>query len=226
MSPSPVVKLGRPNRWLSVGLLALAGTIAAWPSHAQEVYTRDTVTVFAGPSPDGGIVAQWPARVPVTLYGCLDDRSWCQAAWGASQGWVFAGSLVRVEGNTWVEVADTAWAVPVIVINGGYYGGYRGNPWRPPPPRWDHDHDGHGPGRPGDPQGPGGDHDGHGGWSGGPGRPGQGPGGHPGHDDGQPRPGQPGSPYTGFPPPVNHLPIKGAPTNGLHPPVRPGSNGN
>jgi uncharacterized protein YraI len=209
-------------------LMAFTGAAQA----QERVYTRDTTTVYQGPDVSYPPLAEVPENTPLDLWGCLDDRSWCDVGLEGDRGWVMGQTIERIEGSSTVYVQDTSsWIIPLApVVLWGTYGGWRhygyghpgyGHPggWRPPPggnPTFPGHPPGHGPGHPGYPhpgQGSGrpGSWQGHGpgfghgaGWGQGP-RPGTGPHGPPG-GTGAPSPG-------GHPGGAGH-PGGGAPHNG------------
>lgn len=120
---------------LLMGLTLGAATAAPGVSaqQTQQTYTNGDVTVFAAPSPDQVVVGQWPNGVPVTLYGCLPDRSWCEVSLGSTMGWVSSASLIAVE--------EQNWSVPIVVYSGAtYYDGggqiYIGREHGRVPPGW------------------------------------------------------------------------------------------
>ena len=76
----------------------------------------------AGPNIDFPVVTTIPANSPVQIFGCVQNQSWCDTAWGSQRGWVSNAYLSSV----WQRA-------PIVVYNqDNYYNAYYvGRPWYP-----------------------------------------------------------------------------------------------
>jgi uncharacterized protein YraI len=114
---------------LGVGL----GLVVPGASLAETAYTTKTVNLRAGPSRDYELVAQAPAGVPVDVYGCVDDWTWCDVSLGDDRGWVYAGNLVYPYQNRRVVILGNGplFGFPIVTFSVGSYWDnyYRGRPW-------------------------------------------------------------------------------------------------
>ena len=113
---------------------------------AQEAFTNRTANVRAGPDRSYPAVAQLPPGVAVQVMGCIDDYRWCDVVFGASRGWIYAGSLAYPYQSGRVPILGYGAIIglPIITFSIGNYWDsyYRGRPWyrnrsywvnRPPP---------------------------------------------------------------------------------------------
>lgn len=76
---------------------------------AQELSVTAAVdlNMRAGPDPQYPVVGVIPAGGAVTLYGCVDDRSWCDVGYSGLRGWSYAAYLVF----------DASVPEPVVILN-------------------------------------------------------------------------------------------------------------
>jgi uncharacterized protein YraI len=130
---------------LGVGVgLAVSGA-----SLAETAYTTKSVNLRAGPSRNYELVAQAPGGVPVEVYGCVDDWTWCDVGLGNDRGWMYAGNLVYPYRGRRVVILGNGplFGFPIVTFSVGPYWDtyYRGRPWysrrsywyrRPPPAHW------------------------------------------------------------------------------------------
>ena len=59
----------------------------------QDAYVTAYVNLRAGPYVDYPLLTVVPAGMMVTLYGCLDDWSWCDVGYDGDRGWISASYL-------------------------------------------------------------------------------------------------------------------------------------
>lgn len=107
--------------------------LVAASAAAQTAYAARSANLRAGPGRDYPLVLRIGAGSPVTVFGCLDDWTWCDVAIGQDRGWVYAGNLdfpyqgrrVIVYGN------GPSLGFPIISFSLGSYWDnyYRARPW-------------------------------------------------------------------------------------------------
>ncbi|QBC33010.1 SH3 domain-containing protein [Pandoraea sp. XY-2] len=135
--------------WTLPLVLAGAMMLVALPEAASaqsgQAVINAPANVRAGPAVDYPVVAQTGAGMPVTVYGCLSDYSWCDIGLPGTRGWIYAALLsYPYQGNP-VPVLNYGPMIglPIVTFSIGAYWGnyYRGRPWyhdqrywqRPPP---------------------------------------------------------------------------------------------
>ncbi|WP_353191037.1 SH3 domain-containing protein [Pandoraea pnomenusa] len=133
----------------SLVALAVPGTAMA---QSGQAVINSSANVRAGPAGDFPVVAQVAPGMPVTVYGCLSDYSWCDIGLPGARGWVYAALLsYPYQGNP-VPIMNYGAMIglPIVTFSIGSYWGnyYRNRPWyndqrywnRPPPgprpPAW------------------------------------------------------------------------------------------
>ncbi|VTU13924.1 SH3 domain-containing protein [Variovorax sp. RA8] len=133
------------QRWIGIGILALALPIAA---AAQEAVARNTVNLRAGPSGDYPVVARLGPGQPFEVLGCISGYSWCDVVLpDGLRGWVYSGAIDYVYEDRRFPLATYGATIGVPIIGftiGNYWADhYRDRPWyreprwwhgRPPPP--------------------------------------------------------------------------------------------
>ena len=117
-------------------LIAIAAIVAfAVPAaaFAAQGYTTADVNMRAGPSTDYPIVTTIPERAEVEIYGCLDDRDWCDVSWTGYRGWVSANYLEYFYEGHYVYLPENFEVIHVPIVTfvlGSYWEQhYRGRPW-------------------------------------------------------------------------------------------------
>ncbi|WP_310618567.1 SH3 domain-containing protein [Flexibacterium corallicola] len=100
---------------------------------AVTAVTVSSVNMRAGPSTSYPSVAVVPGGSTVTTYGCQDDYSWCDVAYGSSRGWVSASGLQTTyngQTSTFTPALAAAIGISVIAFNQAYWNRYyRNYPW-------------------------------------------------------------------------------------------------
>lgn len=109
------------------------GLVVPGASLAETAYTTKSVNLRAGPSRDYELVARAPAGVPVDVYGCVDDWTWCDVSLGDDRGWVYAGNLEYPYRDRRVVILGNgpAFGFPIVTFSVGSYWDsyYRSRPW-------------------------------------------------------------------------------------------------
>lgn len=59
----------------------------------RDAFVTAYVNLRAGPYVDYPLLTEVPAGMMVTLYGCLDDWSWCDVGYDGDRGWISASYL-------------------------------------------------------------------------------------------------------------------------------------
>lgn len=113
--------------WWTLLLLTMAA-----PALAQDGsgFARSGANLRAGPANAYPRVATVVGGDSITVYGCVDDFSWCDVRWREARGWLPAGVVE-------FDARDGAFA-PVIgfAIDPYWDAHYRGRPWARDRARW------------------------------------------------------------------------------------------
>jgi uncharacterized protein YraI len=121
-------------------LLAVAAVLAGCVSSApygtvgREVVTTGSVNMRAGPGTRFPVITTVGGGSIVTVYGCLEDRTWCDTAFGSARGWISSRYLSAFYAeNVYVPYRPV---YPVVAFDFGYwdtwytgYSWYGGYPW-------------------------------------------------------------------------------------------------
>ena len=130
--------IARINR--TIGRLAIIAAMAlglaslsAGAARAADAYTNTRVSMRAGPSSDYPRVMTLNAGTPVTIYGCLQDYTWCDTSFQNARGWVAAPYLTYPYQGDRVAIPAFGAQLGLAVLNfslNDYWGSYyRGRPW-------------------------------------------------------------------------------------------------
>lgn len=118
------------------------GAIVALPAQAQTFngQTRGMVALRAGPDAGYPQVAMLPAGANVTIYGCVDDWSWCDVQWRHERGWVSAGMLDTHHSGRYYTVGVYSYdlGIPILsfIIYDYWSRHYWARPWYRQAPKW------------------------------------------------------------------------------------------
>ncbi|MCQ8784298.1 SH3 domain-containing protein [Mangrovibrevibacter kandeliae] len=132
---------------LMIGTLGLAGTASA---QAVAIATTD-VNLRAGPSTGYPAVDVVPSGDNVRVYGCLEQRSWCDVSYGGIRGWMSSDYLAYFDRGRRYTGPRVVASAPIVTFSVGNYWGryYRGRSFYRDRDRWDrwgHDRGGYGDG--------------------------------------------------------------------------------
>ncbi len=101
-----------------LGLLALYATPVLAATFGG--YTTANVNQRSGPSTAYPPITVIPAGSPITIYGCLQDDTWCDISWGANRGWMSSLYLqVSYQSHRYPVRGYTG--IPFITFNFGSY---------------------------------------------------------------------------------------------------------
>ncbi|CAG9231717.1 conserved exported hypothetical protein [Paraburkholderia tropica] len=129
---------------MKMALCVAAGLALAAPGvEAQsQAYTSEPVDLYAGPSGDYPVVSELGPSVPVVVFGCVSDYSWCDIGAEGVRGWVYGGYLTYPYQGGYVPLAGYGAAIglPIVTFSIGAYWGsfYRDRPWYGERERWTH----------------------------------------------------------------------------------------
>lgn len=112
------------------GLLALA--LPGEALAADAVATGD-VNIRTGPGTEYAVIVTLPAGAQIEVFGCIEGRTWCDAAWGRYRGWVASAYLAVSYAGAPAPIVriPVAVAPPVVVHRPDTYYAphYAGRPW-------------------------------------------------------------------------------------------------
>lgn len=113
--------------WWTLLLLTMAAPVMAQDNGG---FARSGANLRAGPANAYPRVATVVGGDNLTVYGCIDDFSWCDVRWREARGWLPAGVVE-------FDARDGAFA-PVIgfAIDPYWDAHYRGRPWARDRARW------------------------------------------------------------------------------------------
>lgn len=120
-------------------LAALA--VPAAPALAQRAmagYSVRTTTMRAGPDYDYPAVRRVARNARVDVYGCLRDRSWCDAGYRSDRGWIPGRDVVVDYRGRRSAVSSYPGISVLTFIFGSYWDShYRGRSFYAERPRWE-----------------------------------------------------------------------------------------
>ena len=119
----------RTGSLVFAGLIATCLLIAPGPSFAESVpaYASVNLNQRAGPSTRFPVIATAPVGTPVSLFGCLNDLSWCDGAYQGNRGWFSARYLQLWYQGSYLTVANyVRYAyLPIVSFNiSSYWANY------------------------------------------------------------------------------------------------------
>lgn len=122
------------GRLAIIAAMALAlPSLSAGAARAAGAYTNTSVSMRAGPSSDYPRVMVLNAGTPVTIYGCLQDYTWCDTSFQNARGWVAAAYLTYPYQGNRVAIPAFGAQLGLAILNfslNDYWGSYyRGRPW-------------------------------------------------------------------------------------------------
>jgi len=127
-------------RRLSKPIAAFAAASIAIPAVAlaqdQIAIVQLDLNLRAGPAPTYPILTAIPSQQPVTIIGCLDDRTWCDVVWADMRGWVYAPYLTYQ--TVALPQAPPAQLPPPVIFEAETYWTqhYQDQPFFPERDRW------------------------------------------------------------------------------------------
>jgi uncharacterized protein YraI len=119
------------RKLLAVGALVAGMLLPAQAMAAVEAHPTVDLNVRIGPSVSYGVIAVAPAWHPVTVFGCLDDISWCDIDFAGLRGWVSARYLVQPGTAVYLPQWAPRVGLPIVSFSFHVYHDrhYRGRPW-------------------------------------------------------------------------------------------------
>jgi uncharacterized protein YraI len=101
----------------AVMLMASAALAAgtATTTTATTWYAPSVNQLHSGPDATFPVVASVPANAQMTVYGCLQNWSWCDVAWNDQRGWLPGSSIQTVYQSKPAYITEVAPAMNVPV---------------------------------------------------------------------------------------------------------------
>ncbi len=113
--------------WIAPLLLAAVAPVLAQSSAG---FARSGANLRAGPANEYPRVATVVGGDSLTVYGCVNDFSWCDVRWREARGWLPAGVVE-------FDARDGAFAPAIgFAIDPYWDAHYRGRPWARDRARW------------------------------------------------------------------------------------------
>ena len=110
----------KATRMLAAGIAVAALLPAAASAQELATVTLTTLNMRAGPGPQFPIVTTIPTNTTLVLYGCTEDRSWCDVGWNNNRGWSYAAYLTyQMAATTTPQLTPAPQTAPPMVIYGG-----------------------------------------------------------------------------------------------------------
>jgi uncharacterized protein YraI len=101
-------------------------------------YTVRATRMMAGPDYDYPTVRRISRDAQISIYGCLSDRSWCDAAYRSDRGWIEGHDLVIVDRGRRLGISSYVGIGVLAFIFGSYWEDhYRSRPFYGERPRWE-----------------------------------------------------------------------------------------
>jgi uncharacterized protein YraI len=124
---------------LGASLALMMGVAAA---QAAPGYVTTNVNLRSGPGVQYPPVVVLGAGMPLEIFGCLSDTSWCDVDWNGNRGWVAGDYLEYSYQGRRVLVPEYApyIGLPIVTFSFNDYWGryYRGRSWYSTNDRWGH----------------------------------------------------------------------------------------
>lgn len=128
-------------RRLFVATTLAALILPAAPAFAQRAtaaYAIRSTSMRAGPDIDYPVVRRVHRNARVTVYGCLRDRSWCDADYRSDRGWIRGRDLVATYGGRRQEISSYPGIFVLTFLFGNYWDShYRGRSFYRERPQWE-----------------------------------------------------------------------------------------
>jgi uncharacterized protein YraI len=117
---------------IAAGLAGLAFLVAPALAQAAQGFVASPTSLRAGPGGQFPDVDRLPAGAPVTVFGCLGGRSWCDVGFRGDRGWVAGQDLEIFYQNRRVRIVEVSPTfVPAVSFSVSSYWDryYRGRPF-------------------------------------------------------------------------------------------------
>ncbi|MCV0397295.1 MAG: SH3 domain-containing protein [Rhizobiaceae bacterium] len=129
----------RSTHTISAAALAAALVVPA-AAMADSAFTTADVNMRAGPHVEFPRIATLPAGAAITVHGCTDRWTWCDADWRGLRGWVSARYLEADYGGRRAYLPDyrDVIGLPTVTFEFTTYWDrwYRDRPWYRERNRW------------------------------------------------------------------------------------------
>ena len=123
--------------FLAAALVAVALPLS--PAMAREMSgeTIRPTQIVSGPEDDYPAIRLLDAGAPITVYGCLSDRSWCDVSYRNDRGWVEGQDIViNYQGNRSSVMAYSDIGIVAFVIGTYWDTHYHNRPFYSDRARW------------------------------------------------------------------------------------------
>jgi len=116
-----------------IAALALATMLLPATARADDAYASTNVSMRAGPSTEYPRVLVVNAGSPITVHGCLQDYSWCDASFREYRGWIAGAYLTYPYQGSRVPIPNYGAQLGLAILSfslNDYWGNYyRNRPW-------------------------------------------------------------------------------------------------
>jgi uncharacterized protein YraI len=102
-------------------LAAAAGLPGAAYAQTLTAFTTVDLNLRAGPGPEFPVLLAMPSNTAIEVFGCLDDRLWCEVTWNGNRGWAYSTYLTIQTAGQVVVLQQAPTPPPMVMFPGEQY---------------------------------------------------------------------------------------------------------